>query len=174
MVTSGDPKQIERAIGIIENQRAALYKAIGKEPAGGDVDLLADFPDLQQKVAESQITRDDALELAQGRREKAAREQQERAQREQHNSKAQSAEQQKKAADDALDSITKWTDGLAKSDLDYKAKEGKLLAKVEGVVKEYPPNLWLPTLKMMYEGIEVQKAPAPSGTASPRTRRARR
>jgi hypothetical protein len=47
---------------------------LGREPAGGGIDLLADFPDLQQKVAEAQLTREDALELAHSRRDKAARE----------------------------------------------------------------------------------------------------
>jgi hypothetical protein len=28
------------------------------------------------------------------------------------------------------------------------------------VLKDYPPHLWLPTLKLLYAGIVVQKAPA--------------
>jgi len=34
---------------------------------------------------------------------------------------------------------------------------------VDAVMKTYPPNLWLSTLQMMYEGIEIQKAALASG-----------
>jgi hypothetical protein len=38
---------------------------------------------------------------------------------------------------------------------------------LEGVLKEYPPNLWLPTLKRLYAGIAVEKAPAVGGGSKP-------
>jgi hypothetical protein len=74
LLQSADTKDLETALTMIENQRVVLYKALGREPAGGGVDLLAEFPDLKEKVAEAQITREAALELAQGRRERAAAE----------------------------------------------------------------------------------------------------
>jgi hypothetical protein len=160
MLKSGDPRQLEEALKIIENQRLILYKALGKEPAGGDLDLLADFPDLTKDVEESRLTRERALEIANGRRDRVAREEAERRAQHQSRSEQQTAEQQKKASDTALAEIEKWALSLGKNDLDYKAKEAKLIAKVPEVIKSYPPNLWLSTLKMVYEGIEIQKAPA--------------
>lgn len=163
MVKSGDPKQLEAAIGFVEKQRAALYKAIGKEPAGGGIDLLADFPDLKQQVENEDITRQVALELAASRRDKAAAAEAERQKRTQQQGEKQSKEQFAKSVNEAADAIESWAVGVSKSDIDWKAKESILLERIEEVKKQYPPRLWLPTLKLMYEGIVVEKAPAKSG-----------
>lgn len=167
LIHSKDPKDIERAIEIVEEQRAALYKAIGKEPAGGGIDLLADFPDLAADVEDSRLTRERAIEIAQGRRERAAREDAAKRQENAQRTEQQTADQFKKARKDAEDSIDAWALELSKSDLDYKAKEDKLLAEVADVVKEYPPHLWLPTLKRLYNGIVIPKAPATGGGPKP-------
>lgn len=161
---SGDPRQLESALQIIEQQRVALYRALGREPQGGDVNLLAEFPDLVKQVEDEEITRAAALEIANGRRERAAREASERQARQQQSQQAQSAEARKQAADKALSEIEKWTAEVSKSDLDYKAKEDRLLAQLDEVLKEYPPNLWLTTLKRLYSGIVIQKAPGDGGS----------
>lgn len=163
LLQSKDPKDWESALQMVEGQRAALYKALGREPQGGDLDLLADFPDLKKQVDEEEITRAAALEIAKGRRDRAARDAETQRQQQHQRTQQQSTEQRKQAAETALTEIEKWTAGLSKSDLDYKAKEDKLLAKIDGVLKNYPPNQWLPTLKLLYEGIEIQKASAPAG-----------
>lgn len=151
MLQSENPKELEAALSMVEAQRAALYKALGKE--GDGIDLLADFPDLQSDVEEARITRERALELAQGRREKAAGDA--RAKQQQRNQ--QTATQVQQARENALTDITGWTNGLSKSDLDYKAKEERLLEQVDEVIKNYPPDKWLSTLKLLYGGITVQK-----------------
>jgi hypothetical protein len=156
MLQSGDPKDLESALGMIEGQRNALYKALGREPSDGGVDLLAEFPDLQEKVAEAKITREDALELANGRRAQAAAAARDKQQR----ASAQTAEQHKKAQNDALAAITAWTTDLSKTDIDYKAKEDKLLEQVEEVIKNYPPDKWVATLKLLYSGLVIPKAAA--------------
>lgn len=158
MLQSNDRKDLESALQMIEAQRGALYKVLGKEPADGGVDLLADFADLADDVKEARITRERALELASARRERAANE----ARSKQQQTRQQGFDQQKKASESALTDITTWTGELAKSDIDYKAKEEKLLEQVDEVIKTYPPNQWLATLKLLYSGIVVQKAaPAP-------------
>jgi hypothetical protein len=154
MLNSGDPKDMENALKLIESQRVAIYKILGREPEGGGIDLLADFPDLKDKVAEAQITREAALELAAGRRAKAAAE----AQSKQHQATQQNAAELKKSQDKGLADITAWAGDLAKTDIDYKAKEDKLLEQVDEVIKTYPPNQWLATLKLLYQGIVVTKA----------------
>lgn len=160
LLQSDQSADLERALSLIEQQRTALYEALGREPQGGDVDLLKDFPDLRGQVEEEEITRQAAIEIAQARRERSAREQASTRQREQQSTQQQSRQQLQEQAKAAQTAIAKWADGLAASDLDYKAKEDKLLTKVDDVMKKYPPHLWLSTLQMMYEGIEVQKAPA--------------
>jgi hypothetical protein len=157
LLQSKDPKDWESALQMVEGQRAALYKALGREPEGGGLDLLADFPDLKKQVDEEEITRAAALEIAKGRRDRAARDAETQRQQQHQHAQQQTAAQRKQAAETALTEIERWTAGLSKTDLDYKAKEDKLLAKIDGVLKNYPPNQWLPTLKLLYEGIEIQK-----------------
>ena len=163
LLQSKDTKDLESALQMLEGQRTALYKALGREPQGGGLDLLADFPDLKKQVEEEEITRSAALEIAKGRRDRATRDAESQRQQQQQRSQQQTAEQRKQAAETALKGIEAWTAGLSKTDLDYKAKEDKLLAKVDGVLKSYPPNQWLPTLQLLYEGIEIQKAAPASG-----------
>jgi hypothetical protein len=66
LLKSKNPKDLETALSFIETQRATLYKALGREPKGGDIDLLAEFPDLKKQVDEEEITRAAALEIAAG------------------------------------------------------------------------------------------------------------
>jgi hypothetical protein len=163
LLQSKDPKDLESALGMVEEQRAALYKVLGREPESGGLDLLAEFPDLQRQVDDSEITRAAALEIANGRRERAQRDAETRRQQQQQQQKTQSVEQQKQAANKALKDIEAWTTQVSKTDLDYKAKEDKLLSRVDGVLKSYPPSQWLPIMRLLYEGIEIQRAQAPSG-----------
>lgn len=167
LVKSGDPKKVEQALHAVEQQRLALYKALGKEPADGGIDLLADFPDLQKQVEDSEITRNAALEIANARRERAERQAAAQRDQKQKTSATQTAEQHKQASETALAAIEKWTVGLSKSDLDYKAKEDKLLAKVGEVLKSYPPEQWLSTLKLLYDGIAIHKAQPAAGGPRP-------
>lgn len=160
LLTSDNPLDLETALKEIESERMNLYARLGREPEGGGVDLLKGFPDLQKQVEDEEITRKAALEMAHARREKAARTAGERRQQQQDKTSKDTADQAKKASDDALNAIDAWCEGIAKSDIDYQAKKDKLLAKVDGVIKNYPAAQWLPTLKLLYEGIEMQKAPA--------------
>lgn len=154
LLQSSDPRDLQAALSMVESQRAALYKALGKEGAG--VDLLSEFPDLQKRVDESQITREDALELANGRRRDQALSQQRNTQGEQ----ARTAQAAQKLQDDAVVGIETWSRKMAKEDIDYKKKEERLLAKLPQIMKDYPANLWLSTFQNVYEAIEVVK-PAP-------------
>lgn len=153
LLQSNDPKDIEDALQIVERQRVALYKALGREPEGGDLDLLADFPDLQGDVTESRITRERALEIANSRREKAANDRRTQQQNAQH----QSLGQRKQVADKALKDIETWTAEISKNDIDFKAKEKDLLDQVDEVFKDHPPEKWLSVLKLLYKGIKVTK-----------------
>lgn len=155
LLHSQDPKDLQTALGIVESQRAAIYKALGKEAPG--VDLLAEFPDLLDRVEKELITREDALELANGRR----RDQALSKQRNDHGEQQRNVEATKKVQDDALASIDKWSKEMAGKDIDYKKKEEKLLAELPEIIKNYPANLWLRTFQSLYKTIEVVK-PAPS------------
>lgn len=164
LLQSGNAEDLEAALQMVEQQRLGLYKALGREPEGGGLDLLKDFPDLAKQVEEDEITRAAALELAKARRERAAREHQASRQKSAKQADADRQAQQKKEAEDAEKAISTWTAELQKSDIDYAAKEDRLLAKLDEVLEKYPPKQWLPTLKLLYDGIEITKAAPPGGS----------
>lgn len=149
------------ALQVIEAQRSALYKAMGREPQGGGIDLIAEFPDLQQRVKDLELSRADAIELANGRRRDAAAQQAAAGQGRQQ----QSAQASKKAEEDEINAIDAWGAEMAKKDIDYKKKEEKILAAMPDIVKEFPIGYRLKAMQRMYGAIEIVKpsAPAPGG-----------
>lgn len=150
--------RFEEALKELDTQRVAILKHLGREDGG--VDLLAEFPDLAKDVEEERITRKHALELATGRRQAAARQRSEATGRQTQQAQREAQEAAKKEQDDALLTIGAWTKQVAGEDLDWNAKEGRLLDEIDGVIKEYPPKLWLPTLKRLYAGLSgVKKDP---------------
>jgi len=151
----------EEALKWVDTQRAGILKELGREAPG--VDLLAEFPDLKQKAEDEQITRADAVELANARRrEKASSEAAARARDERGKFTA-----VEEAQNTALTSIERWCAGKSKGDIDYKKKEEKILTKLDAIIKKYPPQLWLPTLEQIYDSIEVVKEAAPISGAQP-------
>lgn len=159
MVKTGD---LAGALKIVNEQRVSILKAMGREEPG--VDLLDDFPDLKSKVAENEMGREAALELANSRRREQATE------RERQNQAERERQEQSggKARETALGEIDRWCKEAAKGDIDYKAKEQKIMLKgsdgtsmLDGILKDYPPNLWLPTLKRLFSTIEVVKPATP-------------
>lgn len=172
MMTSQDPKQLESALKIVTDQRNAIMAALGRDGEG--FDALDGFDDLRKAVEDETISRAHAVEVAASRRAKAsaqktAEQAQQRKQQEGEQQRANAA-----AATKALDDIKGWVQELERSDLDYKAKEGMLLeaqgdqpSKLKQVMKDYPPAQWLPTLKLLYQGIKVQRAAAPGKSTTP-------
>lgn len=65
MVNSPDIEQRKQGLKAIETVRAELYKTIGMEAPG--VDLLKDHADLKEKVDALEMTREDALTIANAR-----------------------------------------------------------------------------------------------------------
>lgn len=143
----------EGALRVLDEQRAILARTIGKELPG--VDLLQDHPDLAARVESMQLSREDAVELANARRTRAQIEEQGRSQSQQQ----QGAQAARQAQETALSEITRWTNGLRGADIDYPAKEAKLIAKLDGIIKTYPPNLWLQRIKEAYEDLPAGQPP---------------
>lgn len=126
------------------------------------VDPLAGHDDLKSDVEDGKITRDRALELVRTRNEASLRE---RSQQEQQQTQQQQ-QARRQAEERAIADIERWTQGLAKSDVDYSKKEAKILAKVQNVIANYAPEQWLPTLTMLYGEIKVD---APTQQSSQQT-----
>lgn len=146
------------ALKIVNDARTAILKAMGREEPG--VDLLDDFPDLKEKVANLDMERPAALEVAKARRQQAQmeRDQQQRQQQEDQ------ANAGTRAQETALASIEKWQKDVAANDIDYKAKEEIVLAKIGEIIEKYPPDKWLETIRLAYGMVRVEKAtPIPNG-----------
>ncbi len=156
LTKTGRPEDLKAALGVIDAQRGFLLKALGKKGDGHDP--LADpaNADLKQDVDDQKITEQRALEIAESRREKALL----KAGEDRAAKGRQSQEQINKAHEKGLAEVEAWSTGIARTDIDFKAKETILLPKIDQIVATYPPHLWLPTIKQAYELIVVPKAPA--------------
>lgn len=162
MLSSGQPTQLKKALEILDAQRASIYEFLGEEPPNAGVDLLAPHDDLKKRVEDEQLSRADALAIARGR----ALEKQANTSRTQKTNTEEQQRAREKASNDALDAIDAWTAKLAAEDIDFKAKQSKIVERVTEVIQNYPPDKWLSTLQLLYQGITVQKA----GTTLPNRR----
>lgn len=152
---SNDRRALEVALQVVDSQRTSLLKRLGRDAPG--FDAIADFPDLVADVEEQRVTRERALEIANARRVQAAETAKAEAARRANAHRGETQAAFEKARDGALTAIDDWTARTAATDLDFKAKEATILPRIEQIVREYPPHLWLPTIKTVYESIVVQK-----------------
>ena len=177
LVNSGDPKNLEVALGMIEQQRADLYARLGKEAPG--VDLLAEHTDLQQAVENMEITRERAVELAKFRRQEN---QQRQAQQVQQQT-LQQRQQFEQTVQQAAGQMEAYLSTRAK-EIDHPARM-KIIsdhfrnpANMQKFVSEFRPEQWPTALQLMYDNIQVPRAqqhapqpirsrPAPLGNPAP-------
>lgn len=153
---SNDRRALEVALQVVDSQRTSLLKRLGRDAPG--FDAIADFPDLVADVEDQLVTRERALELANARRAQAAETAKTEAERRASTQKGNAQAAFEKASTGALASIDDWTARTAATDLDFKAKEATILPRIEQIVRQYPPHLWLPTIKTVYESIAVPKS----------------
>lgn len=158
MLKSGQPADLERALAVVTNQRLYLLKTLGRE--GDGFDPLTEHPDLLQEVEDQKITRERALELVAVRKRGAIDKANSDARSKAAQGQQQAQEATRKAIDTGLSSIEAWSAGVAKTDIDFKAKEAILLPRITEIVQSYPPHLWLQTIKTVYASIVVPKAGA--------------
>lgn len=141
MVNSRDPEQVRAAIGIMQQELAALSRMSGTPVAG--VDLLANHADLKAAVEAKQITAELAAEIAAGREQRGYQAQQSQA--------TQQSEQQTRQAHaagvQALNDIGK---KLAAKDPNYRAKAQAVLAQIGEEMKTKHPSQWAQTFLTAY------------------------
>lgn len=152
-IKSGDH---EGALKVINATRADLLKALGREEPG--VDLLAEFPDLKNKVEANELTREDALKLAAAERTRIANE---NGRRQQHEI-AQTNQQIEEKRTTALNGIDAWCKEMAGKDIDFKAKEARIVNQINDIIANYEPHLWLPTIQKLYATVTVVKTKLPN------------
>ena len=181
LVSSGNEADTRVALEMLETQRAQLYAKLGVEAPG--VDLLADHADLKAQVDDMELTRERAIELAKFRKtdgDKKARETTER-------DALQGRQQFEQTVTTAAGQMEAYLD-TRKSEVDHPARMRVIsdhFRKPENLktfIETYRPEQWGPTMRMMYDGIQLPRtapqqqplrsrptnlgAPASSGTTA--------
>jgi hypothetical protein len=148
-VSSKDPQALEEGLRQLEAVRANLYRQVGREAPG--VDLVARYSDLQKRVTEMGMRREDALEIAKARQieeQRKAFAQQEALMRQERvafEGKIQRFQQQTVAAFQAR-----------QNDPQFEAKIEILKGhftpeKIQEFVRSIPPEQWMDSILYLYD-----------------------
>lgn len=141
-VKSGD---LEGALGIVDHYRTQLLDAMGREAPGFDPLDKPEHQDLKQRVDRLELSREDAMQLVKARRLESSQQQQHNQQQQQQRSQ----QDVQRGQDQALNDVKAWNARIA-MDVDYEAKAGNILPLLEGIIKDYPPHLWVKTLERLW------------------------
>ena len=158
LVNSGDEKDVRVALEMLESQRAMLYQRLGVEAPG--VDLLNGHDDLKAAVDNMEITRDKAVELAKFRKSEAAKAQQQQ----EVQATTQRQQQFQQTVQNAAGAMEDYLKTRA-NEVDHPARMKVITAhfqnpaNLQNFIQTYEPHQWAATIKMMYDGIVVPKAP---------------
>lgn len=170
LVKSGDPANLQKALGMIEHYRGQLAAALGQELPG--VDLLSEHTDLRDAVQNLEITRERALELATMRN----RQRQDAAAREEQARRAQGQQQVAQTAQQAIQELNHLDRYWQTNDPDFTVPgpDGKslrdiLLEKAREVAAAMPnrPDAWGPTMLQHYQTLKWAMSQAKTRTPTP-------
>ena len=149
MLNKGDYRS---ALQVLDEQRRQIALALG-EPLPG-VDVLADYPDLREKVAGLQMSEADAAHVASLRRQQ----QQAQQQRQQMQAQSQQAQAEQHAIAQGTAAVDAWAKRTAATDLDYPAIEKLLLPRMQSMLEGVPPAQWARIVQAQYEMIKESGA----------------
>lgn len=139
--------ELDHARSILEDQIRQLSVMTGKP--FGQVDPLAQFPDLRERVNAYQMDEQTALEMARHR----TMQNQQRQSYMQQQERQQSEQQAAYAKQTAIAEIDRMGAEWAKSDPDYAMKEGLIAAKAKEIAAQFPPQQWPAQVRLMYQTI---------------------
>ena len=159
-VKTGDYDKVEQYL----KQQIVQFEAISGRRL--TVDLLSQFPDLQQQAQEMMLSPEVAHELAQARwlqqqqqqyAQQIQQVQQTQWQQQQH---AAQAEQQRQAEfNQAVQDVNELSLQYAKSDVLWPEFEPKVLAFAKTELSQMPPNQWKFALQTFYNGLKQAANP---------------
>lgn len=154
LVNSGDPVKIEQALTFMQGEVAALAKMLGKPVAG--VDMLAEFPELKQQVADNLMLQEHAEEIAAGRvRAKIAT-----TQSQQRATTKQEQDAQTKAITDGKAALNAIGAQQAKTDKDFARKREILVSVLKPTFDRLHPSQWAAAWEQAYKKLVLPVAPA--------------
>lgn len=152
-INSGTPEGLRRAYDEITAMSSGIAKQLGL-PAPG-VDPLADHPDLQQRVEDNLLEREDALEIAAAR---AGRRLSETVQeRRSEQSQAEFAHQSGLQAVAALGARIK-----AANPAEFDAKFPFIKPMIDNVIAMLPPDQWTGAIERAYAELPMPAQAAPA------------
>jgi hypothetical protein len=145
LAVSSDRNSQQTALEMAKNEVKRLSTQLGIEQEG--LDLLEGHPDLQKRVEDYDINREDALEIRNYRTEKSsnAKEQERQVALQNEATQAQANEEA------SLNQVTAFMDSMQKTDIDYKAKEAILMKQVDAIRSNYQPQQWPAAVKQLYD-----------------------
>ena len=159
-VKTGDYEKVEQYL----KQQIVQFEAISGRSL--TVDLLSQFPDLQQQAQEMTLAPEVAHELAQARwrqqqqQQYAQQSQQVQQAQWQQQQQAAQAEQQRQAEfNQAVQDVNELSMQYAKSDVLWPEFEPKVLAFAKNELSQMPPNQWKFALQTFYNGLKQAANP---------------
>jgi len=152
MAVSKKPEELEYALQTAQNEIVRISQLLGKEVPG--VDLLADQPELKKRVDDYELSREDALRIAKSERELASYKQVQTQQREQQ----QVATKQQDVQQQSLDQVRAYMSKMKSTDINFSAKEAKLVDQAAKVRQNYPPEQWPTIIQDLYETMSVDSS----------------
>lgn len=144
MTNSNDQQDRRDAFNLIKAEYHRQAQLLGEKVEG--VDLLADFPELRGRVDDFELSEDDALKIAKAERLMA--QQQEASQRSTQEAEMQKASNSEK--EKALGQVSTFIDSMKKTDIDFEAKNSKLMGMVDEIRQSYQPDQWPSVIKHLY------------------------
>ena len=160
LLNSGDPANLELAFQQVEGEYLALARALGK-PAGGAIDPLDDHPDLAEKVANMDMDRATAMEVAGMRAQMRLREASTQV-------RTQQDAYQKARQDGAAQLVALETELRASDPVGYDIKLKALTPALTEAVNTLPPERWAPFARKLFSTIPaVPEVPAPAAVQQP-------
>ena len=159
-VKTGDYDKVEQYL----KQQIVQFEAISGRSL--TVDLLSQFPDLQQQAEEMTLDPKVAHELAQARwlqqqqQQYAQQSQQAQQAQWQQQQQAAQAEQQRQAEfNQAVQDVNELSMQYAKSDVLWPEFEPKVLSFAKNELSQMPPNQWKFALQTFYNGLKQAANP---------------
>ncbi|WP_050466356.1 hypothetical protein [Herbaspirillum chlorophenolicum] len=163
LANSNDPRDLQAAAQMLEETRADIYRRLGQDAPA--IDVLAPHPDLAQRVANLEIPREVALEVARMRHAAAQNDAQRQAQLRQQQD-TQRFQQDIAAAQASMESYV----ATRQHEVDHPARMRAVQeyfanpVNLQTFATTYQPHQWPAAMRMLYDNVRIapvqQRAPA--------------
>ncbi len=161
LCSSKDSVDQENGLKALDQVRAEIYKAFGREAPG--VDMLEGFDDLKKRVEEYGLQRNEAIEIANARRLIAERNAQVQAQ---NRAQQEAQETQRRLQSFGTMAMNAFKERSHEVDFDAKIEAMQKYFSRPGAIQQFVathrPETWTSALLWMYDNVGVQHRPPES------------